>query len=126
MEFEGAPVTGKEIEAQRGQVTCKGSHKLVKAMVPGKDQQPPETWGLGTHLSDEGQLQGDIEDDLGVARCQLLSSVYGKGAPSQSPRVEQPVSDTGLQHATCAPSTPGGLLGRVPSRKVMAWAESHR
>lgn len=41
---------------------------------------------MRTHLADEGQLQGDIEDDLGVAGRQLLGSVWGRGAASQSPK----------------------------------------
>lgn len=51
---------------------------LVTAVVPGADPQPSGTWDSGdmtTHLADEGQLQGDIEDDLGVTGRQLLGSV---------------------------------------------------
>lgn len=52
-------------------------------MVPGADPQPSGTWELGnvttTHLADQGQLQGDVEDDLGVTGRQLLGSVWGKG-----------------------------------------------
>lgn len=32
---------------------------------------------VATHLSDEGQLQGDIEDNLGVIRCQFQGSAGG-------------------------------------------------
>lgn len=83
---------------------------------------------MSTHLSDKGQLQGDIEDDLGVAGCQLLSSAWGRAAPSQSPRVGQPLCDICFQHAMCVGAKCQGFclasLGRVPSWEVMA--ESHR
>lgn len=88
---------------------------------------------MRTHLSDEGQLQGDIEDDLGVARRQLLGSAWGKAAPSQSPMVEQPLCDRGLQHATwtgcCRAECPGFFLvplGELPSQEMTAQGESHR
>lgn len=32
---------------------------------------------VATHLSDEGQLQGDIEDNLGVIGCQFQGSAGG-------------------------------------------------
>lgn len=59
---------------------------LGKAVVAGAAPQPPGTWELGnvtTHLADEGQLQGDIEDDLGVLGRQLLGSVWGEGVTGQ-------------------------------------------
>lgn len=69
---------------------------------------------MRTHLSDKGQLQGDIEDDLGVAGCQLLSSVWGKAAPSQSSRVGQPLCDICFQHVMCW----GKMSGILPG---LAW-----
>lgn len=44
---------------------------------------------MTTYLADEGELQGNIENDLVVARCQLLGSVRGNSMTSQSARVEQ-------------------------------------
>lgn len=124
-EFEGAHVTGKEIEVQRSSHLQRVT-QLVKAVMPG-------TWGLGTvrtHLSDKGQLQGDIEDDLGVTRCQLLGSVQRK---------EQQVSCQGLsdQCLTGAPSMPACFgakcwgfclapLRMGPSQELIAWAQSHQ
>lgn len=52
-----------------------------------------------THLADEGQLQGDIEDDLGVAGRQLLGSVSGRGAVNQPSEVDDR-RDEGLQYAS--------------------------
>lgn len=52
-----------------------------------------------THLADEGQLQGDIEDDLGVAGRQLLGSVSGREAVNQPSRVDNQ-RDEGLQYAS--------------------------
>ena len=53
-----------------------------------------------THLADEGQLQGDIEDDLGVAGRQLLGSVSGRGAVSQPSWWGDDQRDEGLQDAS--------------------------
>lgn len=44
---------------------------------------------MTTHLSDKGQLQGDVKDDLGVIRCQFLGSVWGEEVTSQSSVIEQ-------------------------------------
>ena len=59
----------------------------------------PRDLGVRTHLADEGQLQGDIQDDLGVAGRQLLGSVLGRGAVNQPSRVNNQC-DEGLRYAS--------------------------
>lgn len=93
---------------------------LGKAVVAGAAPQPSGTWELGnvtTHLADEGQLQGDIEDDLGVPGRQLLGSVWGEGVTGQRARTEHPVCDVGLPHASALLGAAGRNVGgsqRVP------------
>ena len=65
-----------------------------------------------THLADEGQLQGDIEDDLGVAGRQLLGSVSGRGAVSESWWGDDQ-RDEGLQDASPVP----GAFSRAKCRR---------
>lgn len=66
---------------------------------------------MTTHLADEGQLQGDIEDDLGVTRRQLLGSVWGKAVTGQLARTEHPVCDDSLQQASPVLGAAGQEVG---------------
>lgn len=82
VQYEGAHSTDKKTDSERSSPLQRVTW-LGKA---GAAPQPSGTWELGnvtTHLADEGQLQGDIEDDLGVTGRQLLGSVWGEGVTGQ-------------------------------------------
>lgn len=70
-----------------------------------------------THLADEGQLQGDIQDDLGVAGRQLLGSVLARGAVNQPPRVDNQRNE-GLQYAS-------PVLGTFSRAKCWRFCQPH-